>query len=108
MSSIAILGTRPEAYEVLGYCDVNARKPRLALVAMRKAVSLDPKRWAFHYGLAVVRASNGLDPKRAARRAVTLYPQSSVVRLEARKLIRSSPSRWPALGYQLAQSPSTL
>ena len=82
VSSIAIVGSRPEPYQVLGYCDVLADKPRLAIAAMNKAISLDPNDWNYRYGLAIMKAAAGQDPRGAARKALSLNPRDPLVKAE--------------------------
>lgn len=74
VGSIAALPTRPEPYEVLGYCAVRLGAPRAGVGLLNRAVSLDPDNWEFRYGLALVRASAGLDPGPAIRVARRLNP----------------------------------
>jgi hypothetical protein len=102
ISSIHIIGTRPEAYEALAYCDVARQEPRLALVAMRKAVSLDRNSWRFAYGVAVVRAAGDRNPRRAAHHAMSLYPESAFLKVRIDQLLHASPSSWSAVGQRLA------
>lgn len=73
-SSISILADRPEPYEVLGYCDLRRGLPGRAIAAIQKAISLDPENWNYHYDLAVMQASAGLNPVPEARTAVSLNP----------------------------------
>jgi hypothetical protein len=80
LSSISILGDRPEPYEVMGYCDVRRGRPALGVAATEKAISLDPDNWNYWYDLAVIRASAGLDPISAIHRAITLDPREPLVR----------------------------
>ena len=108
IASIKILGTRPEAYEALAYCDVARQQPRLGLAAIRKAVSLDPDSWRMCYGLAAVRAAGDLNPRKAARRAIRLYPQSSFVHDQAQQLLRAPPAGWSSTGERLVHEISSL
>jgi hypothetical protein len=108
VSSISIVGSRPEPYQVLGYCDVFADKPVLAIAAMNKAVSLDPNDWKYRYGLAIMKAAAGQDPRHAARKALSLNPRESLVKAEFKTLNQAKPSQWSKDGYTLAQAMTTL
>ncbi len=69
---------RPEPFAILSYCDVRLGAPALG-------VSCDRQRGGARslqlgaYGLALVRASAGLDPRAAARRALELNPLEGMV-----------------------------
>ncbi len=73
------LAVRPEPYAILGYCDVRLGLPELAVRAMENAVARDPANWEYAYGLALVRANAGLDPRPAASRALELNPLEGMV-----------------------------
>lgn len=75
LASIEVLGIRPEPYEVLGYCDLGADEPELAVSAFQAAVSRDPQNWRYHYGLAIARGADGRDPRATAQRARRLNPR---------------------------------
>jgi cytochrome c-type biogenesis protein CcmH/NrfG len=77
LASRDALGVRPEPYVLIGFCDVRLGQPRLAVRALERAVRLDPHNWETHYGLALVRAAAGLDPRPQARAAARLNPSDS-------------------------------
>lgn len=77
LASRDALGVRPEPYVLVGFCDVRLGQPRLAVRALERAVALDPRNWEMHYGLALVRANAGLDPRPQAREAARLNPSDS-------------------------------
>jgi len=79
IGSISILGDRPEPYEVISYCDIRRDMPDLAIAMIQKAISLDPDNWNFHYDLAVMQASAGLDPAPALRKAAALDPREPLI-----------------------------
>jgi O-antigen ligase len=108
LSSISIVGSRPEPYQVLGYCDVLADKPKLAIAAMDRAISLDPNNWNYRYGLAIMKAAAGQDPRRAARKALSLNPLDPLVKAEFKTLNQAKPPQWSKDGYMLAQAMTTL
>jgi O-Antigen ligase len=107
-SSISILGNQAQAYEILSYCDIKADKPQLAITTMAKAVSLDPNDWNYRYGLAIMKAAAGQDPRGAARKALSLNPRESLVQEEFTTLNQAKPSQWSQDGYTLAQATTTL
>ena len=76
--SIDALSYRPEPFQLLAYCDVRLGAPALAVRAMGKAVRLDPDNWEYRYGLALVRAAAGIDPRPAARQAQRLNPKEKL------------------------------
>jgi hypothetical protein len=95
LSSISLLSVRPQAYEILGLCDLQQSYPIEALAAMRKAVSYDRQDWNYHFGLALALAANDLNPIPEARRAVQLNPQNPLVH-DALQTLQSATSRsWP-------------
>jgi O-antigen ligase len=73
-SSSSALGARAEPYEVIGYCEARLGFPRRGIRAMDSALDRDPDNWEYHYGLAVMRAAAGLDPRHQARVALRLNP----------------------------------
>jgi O-antigen ligase len=101
-SSISILGIRPEPYEILGYCDIRRDMPNLALAAINKAISLDPGNWNYHYDLALMRAAAGLDPRAAAREALSLNPREPLVQDAWRTFRSAGPSQWERDGKAIA------
>ena len=74
LSARDALSIRPEPYVLIGFCDVRLGQPQLAVRALQRAVALDPANWEMHYGLALVRAVAGLDPRPQAREAARLNP----------------------------------
>jgi O-antigen ligase len=95
LGSLEALNVRAEPFEVLGYCDARLGQSRLGVQAMEQAVRRDPGNWQMHYGLAVVRAAAGEDPRPAARRALELNPGSPLAR-EAERRFRAveDPASW--------------
>jgi MFS family permease len=69
-----VLDVRPEPYEILGFCQTRRGFHRLAVRALERAVERDPANWEFRYGLALVRAAAGLDPRKDARATLRLNP----------------------------------
>ena len=77
LDSASALGVRPEPFVLLGYCDVRVGQPDLAVRALTNAVRKDPDNWEGHYGLALVRAAAGRDPRPELRVAAAPEPASS-------------------------------
>lgn len=94
LSSISLVSVRPQPFELLAYCDVRAGRPDLAVKAMRRALARDPDNWEYQYGLALVRASAGLDPRPQARAALRLNPESSLAQTAAMAFRTDDPREW--------------
>jgi hypothetical protein len=95
LGSISLLAVRPQAYEILGYCDLEQGFPIEALAAMRKAVSYDKQDWNGTYGLAIALAANGLDPLPAVLRTIALDPLNPLGHEELRLFESAGPLNWP-------------
>jgi hypothetical protein len=108
LSSMSILGDRPEPYEVLAYCDIRRDMPNLAIASIRKAISLDPANWNFHYDLAVMQASAGRDPMPAARRALALDPREPLVENALQTFSADNRNEWEADGKTIADGFTSL
>jgi hypothetical protein len=67
-------GTRPEPWQVLGYCDARLGQYALARRAMDAARRRDPNNWQYAYGQAIVYGVSGLDPRPFAKEALRLNP----------------------------------
>lgn len=94
LRSLSSVRSRPEPFEVIGFCDVRLRQFDLAERAMRAAVRRDPDSWEFHYGLALVRAAAGRDPRPAAKRAFQLNPKGALALAAEEQLIGDDPRVW--------------
>jgi hypothetical protein len=98
LQSLDALDSRPEPFEILGYCDARAGRQDLAIRAMQGARRRDPDNWQYAYGLAVTQALAGRDPRPAAELARRLNPLSPL----AQRLDRGLRSRSPARRRQVA------
>jgi hypothetical protein len=78
-SALTPLNFRPGPHEILGYCHAASNEPRAAEMEMQTAVDDDPKNWEPRYGLAIVEAVAGHDPRPAVRAALQLDPREPVV-----------------------------
>jgi len=95
LDSASWVGVRPQPFELLAYCDVRAGLPDLAVRVMRKALARDPENWEYRYGLAIVRATAGLDPRPQLREALRLNPRNVLVQEAARALLPTDdPAKW--------------
>ena len=80
-------------YQLLTWCYLRS-DPKLALKAMRTAVSLDATDWQLHYDLAVATAANGRDPRPAATTALRLNPRQPVAQAGAERFAVKGRRRW--------------
>ena len=95
IASARALNVRPEPFEYLGYCDVRLGRTDLAVKALESAVRRDPENWRVHYGLALVRAADGQDPRPALRRTRRLNPRAPLVRRTWKRFARlDTPKAW--------------
>jgi hypothetical protein len=103
LHSIHTLSVRPEPYQVLGFCDSRAGENELAISMLKTAVARDPGEWESFYGLALVLAAAEKDPRRAARRALTLAPYEPLTQEAVQKFNTKDPQKWRrrALGARL-------
>ena len=97
LDSVDRLRVRAAPHAIVGYCDMRARQPGLAVAAMRRAEARDPRNWEYHYGLAIARALAGQDPRADARTAVRLNPLEPIALDLERSLQRARPARWPSI-----------
>ena len=93
-SSLSVVSQRPTPYVVLAYCDVRERRYGEATIAMDRAVERDPGNWELYYDLALTRAGAGLDPRRAAHRAMVLNPNESLARLASFRFRGTNAGTW--------------
>jgi hypothetical protein len=77
-------GTRPEPWQIIGYCDARAGQYELARRAMDAARARDPDNWQLAYGQAIVYGVSGLDARPFAAEALRLNPLDE----RARALVR--------------------
>lgn len=94
LRSTEALGVRPEPFIVLGYCDVRIGRTDLAVRALQNAVRRDPGNWEGHYGLALVRAADGQDPRPQLRAAQRLNPLQPLVFRATQLFATDDPRTW--------------
>ena len=94
LDSLSVVSVRAEPWEVIGYCDARLGRGSLAVRALEEAVERDPENWEVHYGLALVRAAAGLDPRRSARRALELNPNEELIQAAIAGFRGEDPAGW--------------
>jgi O-antigen ligase len=94
LDSIKWLDVRPEPYEILGFCDIERGEPRVAIAAMKEAVSVDPGSWEPYYTLALAKAAAGVDPRADAARAYALSPLEPLTSKEVKAFKTKIPAGW--------------
>jgi len=94
LGSLKAIPSRPQPLEVLGYCDARRDLHRLAIGAMQSGLDRDPENWELYYGLALVRANAGEDPRSAAQAALRLNPKGSLPRAAVRRFDTTDPRKW--------------
>jgi hypothetical protein len=101
LAAVEVLASRPEPFELLGFCDVRRARPRLGVRMLEAAVRRDPGSWEVHYGLALVQGAAGLDPRAAIRRTYELNPEDE--RVNRARAVLGSPTRrvWMRRSRQL-------
>jgi O-Antigen ligase len=95
LASLENLRVWPEAYEILGYCNLRGGEEDLALRSMHAAHDRDPRDWQFAYGLAIAQAFAGEDPRPAAALAARLNPNEELATELSRRLRAADRERWP-------------
>jgi O-antigen ligase len=104
LSSLSLSAKRPQAYAIVGVCDLQLGFAPAAVAAMRKATEYERQSWENWYWLAVARAAAGSDPRAAARRALALNPLEPLLQHAVRHLATGDPRRWEALAPSLRRA----
>lgn len=95
LSATSALGARPEPYAILAFCDVRLGKLELADRMIRNAVDRDPNNWIYHYGLALVLAAQGENPREAIAEARRLNPREPrAIEVEEAFASTNDPEKW--------------
>jgi hypothetical protein len=94
LAAADVANMRPEPFELAGYCDVRIGRAQLGERMLESAVRRDPRSWELHYGLALVRAAAGGDPRPQLRTADRLNPKEPVVDDAIAAFARIGPRRW--------------
>jgi hypothetical protein len=101
LSSLSLSAQRPQAYSIIGVCDLEQGFAQAAVPAMAQAASLEPESWEQQFWLAVARAAAGVDPHAAIRRALALNPREPGLRNALAKLRSDDPRAWEAAAPRL-------
>jgi hypothetical protein len=94
LDSNAAMGSRPEPFEVISYCEAGAQRFAPALSAIHAAQRRDPQNWELRYSEALINAVDGRHPQAAAQAALARYPTSPLTRAAARAFSRGGPRAW--------------
>jgi hypothetical protein len=101
LSSLSLSAKRPQAYAIVGVCDLEQGFAQAAVPAMTQAAAFEPESWEEWYWLAVARAAAGVDPHAAIRRALQLNPHEPGLANAERKLRGEDPRAWEAAAPRL-------
>ncbi len=93
-ASHSALPARAEPYEILSYCASRSGDGQAAISLMGSAIDRDPDDWRLYYGLAVVRAAAGDNPRAAAARAHQLNPLEPLTSFAVKRLAGADPRQW--------------
>jgi hypothetical protein len=94
LSSLSLSAKRPQAYAIVGVCDLEQGFAQAAVPAMAQAASLEPQSWEDAFWLADARAAAGLDPHAAIARAIALNPLEHGLRNAAEELSGDEREGW--------------
>jgi hypothetical protein len=101
LSSISLLAVRPQAYEIISFCDLQLGFPIEGLQAAQKAVHYEGNNWNYRFGLAIARGANGLDPRPEAAYALRLNPREPILQDAVSAFARGGPSDWEQMAPPL-------
>lgn len=96
LSAIHVLSVRPDPYQVIGFCDMIEGQDALAVSMLETAVKRDEGEWESWYGLAVVQAAAGQDPRAAALKADELAPNEPLAEEGNDLFTEGNPKIWKA------------
>ncbi|HEY5286930.1 MAG TPA: O-antigen ligase family protein [Solirubrobacteraceae bacterium] len=94
LSALSLSARRPQAYAIVGVCDLQLGFATAAVPATSQAVELEPQNWEEWYWLGVARAAAGLDPHQAIGKAIALDPLEPGLRNAEHKLNSDNPRIW--------------
>jgi hypothetical protein len=103
LSSLSLSAKRPQAYAIIGVCDLQQGFAQGAVPAMVTAASLEPQSWEGAFWLAVARAAAGLDPHTAIARAIALNPLEPGLRNAAQQLSSGDRRTWELAAPRLRE-----
>jgi hypothetical protein len=94
LDAIHVLSVRPDPYQVLGFCDSRRGQNALAVQMLETAVARDKGEWESYYGLALVQAVAGQDPRAAVRKAYELAPKEPLAQEAVEMFKGGNPKVW--------------
>ncbi|HEX4305013.1 MAG TPA: O-antigen ligase family protein [Solirubrobacterales bacterium] len=94
LDAIHTLSVRPGPYQLLGFCDARGGQHGLAVKMLETAVERDRGEWESYYGLALVQAAAGQDPRAAARKAYEMAPYEPLAEEGVELFSRGNPQIW--------------
>jgi O-antigen ligase len=77
--ALDVLWFRPDAHEILAYCELADGERSAALRDITRAVAEDPDDWESHEGLSIVQGASGGDPRAEMARALALDPKYALL-----------------------------
>ena len=94
LASTSALSARAEPYAILAFCDTRLGQHELARRMMENAIDRDPDNWEFHYGLGLVEAAAGRDPRGHIARAKELNPLEGMILDAEEAFATNNPEKW--------------
>jgi hypothetical protein len=94
LDAIHTLSVRPEPYQLLGFCDSRAGQGELAVKMLETAVERDRGEWESYYGLALVQAAAGVDPRPAMEKAYEMAPYEPLTEEGIELFKTGNPQEW--------------
>jgi tetratricopeptide (TPR) repeat protein len=88
------LALRAEPSAVLGLCATRDGRYGTAIADMRTAHARDPESWEYWYGLAILRAAAGGDPRPDLAAALRLDPREPALQAAAVSFSAADPLTW--------------
>jgi hypothetical protein len=101
LSSLSRSAKRPQAYTIIGVCDLQQGFAQAAVAAMSEAATLQPQSWEDAFWLADARAAAGLDPHAAIAHAIELNPLEKGLRRAAERLGSEDRGAWELAAARL-------
>jgi hypothetical protein len=101
LSSLSLSAERPQAYAIVGVCDLQQGFAPAAVAAIGKATEYERQSWENWYWLAVARAAAGQDPRPAVRKAIALNPLEILLRQALKHFDEGGPRQWEAIAPSL-------
>jgi O-antigen ligase len=94
LDAIHTLSVRPDPYQLLGFCDSREGEHALAVSLLETAIARDRGEWESYYGLAVVQAAAGRNPRAAALKAYEMAPHEPLAEEGVELFSHGNPQIW--------------